>query len=122
MAEDKAKWMSIGEAAEFMGVSRDTLRRWEKKGKIQPVRSPTNRRYYTQKHLEEVMAGKFEQQAEEKKPFLTKKESPKVTQVPQKPGTPKPKSGKKTLKIFLIGLLSFLIAAAIGAVVFFFVL
>ena len=119
MAEDKAKWMSIGEAAEFLGVSRDTLRRWEKKGKIQPVRSPTNRRYYTEKHLEEVMAGRFEHQTGEKNKSSLKKGD--TSKIAQEPNTSKLKS-KKGLKIFLIGLVSFLIAAAIGAVVFFFVL
>lgn len=56
--ESSPKWLTIGQAAEYLGVSRDTLRRWEKKGKIKAVRSPTNRRYYTQKQLDEIMAGK----------------------------------------------------------------
>jgi len=32
------KKLSIGEASEYLGVSIDTLRRWEKKGKIEPMR------------------------------------------------------------------------------------
>jgi len=44
--------LSIGEAAKYLGVSRDTLRRWEKKGKITPERSPSNRRYYLKEELE----------------------------------------------------------------------
>jgi excisionase family DNA binding protein len=55
MAENKAQWVSIGEAAKYLGVSRDTLRRWEKRGKIKAIRSPTNRRYYTKKQLNEIM-------------------------------------------------------------------
>ncbi|MCJ7827727.1 helix-turn-helix domain-containing protein [Patescibacteria group bacterium] len=47
--------LSIGEAAEYVGVSRDTLRRWEVKGKVAPKRSPTNRRYYTKDQLDELM-------------------------------------------------------------------
>lgn len=47
-------WLSIGEAAELVGVSRDTLRRWEKKGKVKVYRTPTNRRTYKQSELEEL--------------------------------------------------------------------
>jgi len=54
-SEKPSQWMSIGKAAKHLGVSRDTLRRWEKKGDIKPSRSPTNRRYYTQKQLDELM-------------------------------------------------------------------
>jgi DNA (cytosine-5)-methyltransferase 1 len=50
-----SKWISIGQAAKFVGVSRDTLRRWEKKGKLKPFRSPTNRRYYTKNQLQQLM-------------------------------------------------------------------
>ncbi len=53
--ETKGQWLTIGPAAKYLGVSRDTLRRWEKKGKIKAVRSPTNRRYYTERMLDEVM-------------------------------------------------------------------
>ncbi len=58
MAEDKAQWVSIGEAAKYLGVSRDTLRRWGKRGKIKAIRSPTNRRYYTKKQLNEIMGAR----------------------------------------------------------------
>jgi excisionase family DNA binding protein len=52
-----ARWLTIGEAAKRLGVSRDTLRRWEKAGKIKPTRSPTNRRYYTKETLDQLMGG-----------------------------------------------------------------
>lgn len=56
MKVDKtSQWMSIGQAAKYLGVSRDTLRRWEKAGKIKAFRSPTNRRYYTKKQLYELI-------------------------------------------------------------------
>lgn len=45
-------WLSIGEAAKSLRVSKDTLRRWEKKGIIKSYRSPTNRRYYKKEELE----------------------------------------------------------------------
>lgn len=107
---DKAEWMAIGEAAKFLGVSRDTLRRWEKRGKVKPVRSPTNRRYYTKKHLEEVMAGKTEPEREEKK--LVKAPSG---------SKPARKLNKKAL-VAIVGLASFLITAAIAAAVLFLLL
>lgn len=50
-----AKQLSIGEAAKYLGISRDTLRRWEKKGKIIPYRSPSNRRYYSQDQLDSLI-------------------------------------------------------------------
>ena len=56
--KETSSWMTIGEAAKYLGVSRDTLRRWEKAGKISAVRSPTNRRFYTKKQLEEVLSKK----------------------------------------------------------------
>lgn len=50
-----AEFIPIGEAAKYIGVSRDTLRRWEKAGKIKPQRSPTNRRYYTKSQLDQLI-------------------------------------------------------------------
>ncbi len=58
MEDNKAQWLSIGQASKYLGVSRDTLRRWEKAGKIKAVRSPTDRRYYTKKQLDEAMERK----------------------------------------------------------------
>lgn len=55
MEKNTSNWLTIGQAAKHLGVSRDTLRRWEKKGKLKAVRSPTNRRYYTKRQLEEIM-------------------------------------------------------------------
>lgn len=94
-----AQWMSIGEAAKYMGVSRDTLRRWEKRGRIKATRSPTNRRYYTKKQLDEVMSGKKE----------------------EKISKPRKKTGKK-IKLALVGVLSFIITAIIAFLLLFFLL
>ena len=58
---DKNSWLSIGQAAAYLGISRDTLRRWEKKGKIKVGRSPSNRRYYTKNQLDQAMMGKSKQ-------------------------------------------------------------
>ncbi|MDD4985147.1 MAG: helix-turn-helix domain-containing protein [Dehalococcoidales bacterium] len=68
-----SKPMSIGEAATYVGVSRDTLRRWEKSGKITPERSPTNRRYYTKELLDTLL----------KKPVRkTETEAPRIVKQP----------------------------------------
>jgi excisionase family DNA binding protein len=105
--EKKARWMSIGEAAKYLGISRDTLRRWEKRGRIKPVRSPTNRRYYTKELLDRTMDRGTERGG--KKP----KGKPKRTASPKM---------KKGLVPALVGLVSFLIAVAIAAAVLFFLL
>lgn len=93
MAEAKPQWMSIGKAAKYLGVSRDSLRRWEKKGKIKAIRSPSNRRYYTKKQLDEVMSGKRK----------SKKRKAKVSL-----------AINNKLKLVIIGFLSFLAAALLA--------
>lgn len=92
--DSSSPWLSIGEAARFLGISRDTLRRWEKKGKIKPVRSPTNRRYYTKAILNQVMAGKKLAKVSKNKENASRKLS-------------------LTQKIILIGIGSFLIAVGL---------
>jgi len=59
------KLLSIGEASRYLGISRDTLRRWEKKEKIASLRSPTNRRYYTKEQLDKLIS----KPSETKKPI-----------------------------------------------------
>jgi putative resolvase len=53
------KFLSISEAAEELGVSPSTLRRWEREGKItSPIRTPGNvRRYDLQQTLEQLKGG-----------------------------------------------------------------
>lgn len=43
---DTSMKVGIGKAAEILGVHPTTLRRWEKAGKIEVERTPTNRRQY----------------------------------------------------------------------------
>ena len=38
--------LSIGKAAKHLGVSVDTLRRWERKGRLNSERSPGGHRYF----------------------------------------------------------------------------
>lgn len=46
-------YMPIRQAAQFLGVSLQTLRRWEQEGKLKPVRHPMNKyRYYLRAELE----------------------------------------------------------------------
>ncbi len=99
MSED-SKMRPIGPAAKHLGVSRDTLRRWEKKGKLKSVRSPSNRRYYTKEQLNEVMMGK-------------KAESVK---------TGKKLKISKTGQLFTFGIISFIIAALLALLLQFFLL
>lgn len=44
---------SIGEFAEIINKSVNTLQRWDRNGKLKANRTPTNRRYYTEKQLME---------------------------------------------------------------------
>jgi excisionase family DNA binding protein len=57
--------LTIGQAATLLGVSIDTLRRWESQGKLVPVRTDGNHRRYTEEHIskarEMMSAGKPEQ-------------------------------------------------------------
>jgi excisionase family DNA binding protein len=61
-------WIPISEAAKYLRVSKDTLRRWEKLGLLKAYRSPTNHRYYDKKELDYVF---------NKKPDLVKDEDSK---------------------------------------------
>lgn len=51
MKKDK-NLLTIRQAAEFLGVSIDTLRRWDSKGKLKAVRSSGGHRYYPKEQLE----------------------------------------------------------------------
>lgn len=46
-------YLTVGEAAAFLGVSRDSLRRWDRSGKLKARRHPaSNFRLYLKKDLE----------------------------------------------------------------------
>ena len=51
--------MNIGKAAKYLGVSVDTLRRWEKKGRLTPDRSPGGHRYFKKENLENLFDKKY---------------------------------------------------------------
>lgn len=43
--------LSIGSAANYLSVSIDTLRRWDKSGKLRANKSPGGHRYYSKLSL-----------------------------------------------------------------------
>jgi len=46
-------FLTIGQAAQYIGVSPQTLRRWDEEGKLRPVRHPASSyRYYKRADLE----------------------------------------------------------------------
>jgi hypothetical protein len=50
--ENDKKLMPIGKAADFLGVSIMTLRRWDTSGKLPAIKSPSGYRYYEREVLE----------------------------------------------------------------------
>src|SRR5581483_9306449 len=56
--QEEKKLVKIGEAAKILGVSIDTLRRWEAKGKIETVRTPGGTRLYSVGSLDKVVSKK----------------------------------------------------------------
>jgi len=78
-------YLTIKEAAKYLRVSKDTLRRWEKKKILKPFRSPTGWRYYSKRQLDYVFIQKPEFNEPNKtltdKPKLKLKENIRQTQV-----------------------------------------
>jgi len=100
--QHQKNWFTISEAAKHLGVSPDTLRRWEKAKKITaPARTAGGTRRYSKELLEEILNG-------------GKKEETK----PSKKKITKPSINKKQL---LIGLITALITLAILLPLLFFI-
>ena len=54
--ENISDYMSVKDAAEFLGVSKDTIRRWDKKGKLKAYRHPMNHyRLYKKADLQAIL-------------------------------------------------------------------
>ena len=54
--ENISDYLSVKEAAEFLGVSKDTVRRWDRKGKLKAYRHPMNRyRLYKKEDLQKIL-------------------------------------------------------------------
>lgn len=70
--------LSIGKAAEYLGVSIDTLRRWEKRGRVAALRSPGGHRYFRKEDLDNLFGKKYTRDIEQVSP---------TAQMPQQPAT-----------------------------------
>ncbi|MCD5504816.1 MerR family DNA-binding transcriptional regulator [Lactobacillus delbrueckii subsp. lactis] len=53
--ETMSEYMSISKAAEYLNVTKSTLRNWEAEGLITPLRTASNQRRYTKEVLDEVL-------------------------------------------------------------------
>ncbi len=51
------EFYSVGEAARTLGISLDTLRRWDSQGRIKTKRDPSNRRIVSAKEIERLRGG-----------------------------------------------------------------
>ena len=53
---DLKQYVTVGEAAEYLGVSASTLRNWDRDGKLKPYRNPLNGyRLYKKAELDKVL-------------------------------------------------------------------
>ena len=51
-----SEYLTIGDAAEYLGISKDTLRRWDRAKKLVARRNPMSRyRLYSKKELDDVL-------------------------------------------------------------------
>lgn len=65
-------FLTVGEAAGYLGVSRDTLRRWDRSGKLVARRHPmTEFRLYLTADLDSILAGLSRSQMKRGKSALT---------------------------------------------------
>ena len=56
-SENISDYLSVKDAAEYLGVSKDTLRRWDRKGKLKAYRHPLNKyRLYRKEDLQKLLA------------------------------------------------------------------
>lgn len=74
------KLFSIGSAADYLGISIDTLRRWEKKGKVSAYRSPGGHRYFKKDDLDILFGTKYDRYAQENKSSAVSSELVEVIQ------------------------------------------
>jgi excisionase family DNA binding protein len=72
--------LPIGKAAKRIGVSVDTLRRWEKQGRIISYRSPGKHRYFKIADLERLHDAKYQRSKSSKKSKKRDFPKPRVTE------------------------------------------
>ena len=77
--------ISIGKASEYLGVSIDTLRRWEKKGVIAAYRSPGGHRYFLKNDLDKLFGQKYTRTSPTKKsePVTKAAEETEIPSIPK---------------------------------------
>jgi len=80
------KRLSIGKAAKYLGVSIDTLRRWEKKGVITAYRSPGGHRYFIDEDLDKL----FDQKYNRTEPIREREQKKEKVQVQEEATIAKP--------------------------------
>jgi DNA-binding transcriptional MerR regulator len=78
--------LSIGKSSEYLGVSIDTLRRWEKRGRITPLRSPGGHRYYSKDELDSLFGKRYTRDEETQR--RTNEELGKVDVTPESVNPP----------------------------------
>src|SRR5260221_4476331 len=76
--EPRRNLFTIGQASEYLGVSIDTLRRWEKRGRIEAFRSPGGHRYYERDDLDKLFGKKYVHMEKPVKEEIQEEELPKV--------------------------------------------
>jgi MerR family transcriptional regulator, copper efflux regulator len=56
LAHNLRDYLTVGEAAEYLGVSASTLRNWDRAGKVRATRHPVNAyRLYRKEELENLL-------------------------------------------------------------------
>ncbi len=56
------EFLAIGKVAKLLGVTPQAIRRWQKEGKIQETRSPTDRRLYSVREVKRIMGVRTQEQ------------------------------------------------------------
>ena len=87
----KRDLLTIGGASEYLGISIDTLRRWEKKGRIEPFRSPGGHRYFDKKTLDDLFGKRYTRDEPTRRRSLDETKATKASEVEeQKTSVEKP--------------------------------
>lgn len=118
------EWLTIGQAAKYLGVSRDTLRRWEGRGKLKSYRTPGGRRRYTMYDLELAIKPRQKPIPSTPKPLKKVTIIPPPPQIEAKEPVQKPSKTRLRTTIFstiqilllttIIGLLTWVAVSGVG--------
>lgn len=53
---DGSEFLPVGEAASLLGIAVETLRRWERDGRIEAIRTPRGHRRFRRSDVEALLA------------------------------------------------------------------